>query len=52
MRKMSDLVREQNPLMLPASASVMEAARRMDAMPWTGCWPRGKTRLQPRWPRS
>ena len=29
MRKMSDLVREQSPLMLPASASVMEAARRM-----------------------
>jgi len=29
MRKMSDLVREQRPLMLPASASVMEAARQM-----------------------
>jgi CBS domain-containing protein len=29
MRKMSDLVREQNPLMLPPSASVMEAARQM-----------------------
>jgi CBS domain-containing protein len=29
MRKMSDLVREQNPLMLPASASVKEAARHM-----------------------
>ena len=29
MRKMSDLVRDQSPLMLPASASVMEAARHM-----------------------
>jgi len=29
MRTMSDLVREQHPLMLPASASVMEAARHM-----------------------
>lgn len=29
MRKMSDLVREQHPLMLPAGASVMEAARHM-----------------------
>lgn len=29
MRRMSDLVRDQNPLMLPASANVMEAARQM-----------------------
>jgi CBS domain-containing protein len=29
MRKMSDLVRDQNPLILPASATVMEAARHM-----------------------
>lgn len=29
MRKMSDLVRDQNPLVLPASATVMEAARHM-----------------------
>jgi CBS domain-containing protein len=29
MRKMSDLVRDQNPLTLPPSASVMEAARHM-----------------------
>jgi CBS domain-containing protein len=29
MRKMSDLVRDQEPLMLPPSASVMEAARHM-----------------------
>jgi CBS domain-containing protein len=29
MRKMSDLVRNQNPLMLPPSATVMEAARHM-----------------------
>ena len=29
MRKMSDLVREQNPLMLPPSATVMAAARHM-----------------------
>ena len=29
MRKMSDLVREQNPLMLPPTATVMEAARHM-----------------------
>jgi CBS domain-containing protein len=29
MRKMSDLVREQDPLMLPPSATVMEAARHM-----------------------
>jgi CBS domain-containing protein len=29
MRKMSDLVRDQNPLILPGSASVMEAARHM-----------------------
>jgi len=29
MRKMSDLVRNQNPLMLPPSATVIEAARRM-----------------------
>lgn len=29
MRKMSDLVRDQNPLMLPPSASVMEAACQM-----------------------
>lgn len=29
MRKMSDLVREQNPLMLPPTASVMTAARHM-----------------------
>ena len=29
MRKMSDLVREQNPLMLPQSATVMAAARHM-----------------------
>jgi CBS domain-containing protein len=29
MRKMSDLVRDQSPLMLPASVSVMEAARDM-----------------------
>jgi CBS domain-containing protein len=29
MRKMSDLVRDQNPLMLPASVNVMDAARHM-----------------------
>ncbi len=29
MRKMSDLVREQNPLMLPPTATVMESARHM-----------------------
>jgi CBS domain-containing protein len=29
MRKMSDLVRDQNPVMLPPSASVLEAARHM-----------------------
>lgn len=29
MRKMSDLVRDQKPLMLPPSTSVMEAARQM-----------------------
>ena len=29
MRKMSDLVRDQNPLILPPSASVLEAARHM-----------------------
>ena len=29
MRKMSDLVRHQNPLTLPSSASVLEAARKM-----------------------
>src|SRR5579872_2503241 len=29
MRKISDLVRDQNPLMLPASVTVMDAARRM-----------------------
>jgi hypothetical protein len=28
MRKMSDLVRGQNPLILPSSASVLEAARK------------------------
>ena len=31
MRKMSDLVRHQNPLTLPSSASVLEAARKMRA---------------------
>jgi CBS domain-containing protein len=31
MRKMSDLVRDQNPLTLPPSASVVEAARHMRA---------------------
>jgi CBS domain-containing protein len=31
MRKMSDLVRDQNPLTLPTSASVLEAARKMRA---------------------
>jgi CBS domain-containing protein len=29
MRKLSDLVRNQNPLMLPPSASILEAARHM-----------------------
>ena len=29
MRKMSDLVRDQNPLTLPPSASALEAARHM-----------------------
>jgi CBS domain-containing protein len=29
MRKMSDLVRDQNPLMLPPDASVLDAARHM-----------------------
>jgi CBS domain-containing protein len=31
MRKLSDLVRHQNPLTLPSSASVLEAARKMRA---------------------